>query len=172
MYPYNEIIDSNKIHTVFIWLSCACHTFYTFFLRRDLLSQCIFNFFSGFLVLLNPLLSFVSHWYLYILACLPPFNSCLRPPLHHSSVSPVISKAICTFTFFLTCHRNIRLQAAAGSLFLSLIKGHPLFTGNMCIWDLGPLAGLGTVREIFDTVQCVSTASAKSSKVSARIHTK
>lgn len=43
---------------------------------------------------------------------------------------------------------------------------------NICIWDLGTLAVLGTVRDIFYTIQCINTADGKTSNVSAGIHTK
>lgn len=42
------------------WLKCACRTFYAFFVRTDLFSQCDFNFFLCSLFLLI-LWSFVFH---------------------------------------------------------------------------------------------------------------
>lgn len=83
-----------------------------------------FSIFSGFPVPLDPPLSSISHLYLYPPACLPSWTRlCI---LHlFSPLSPPLWNSTCVFTFFLSCHCNIGLGAAAGSLLLCLAKGHP-----------------------------------------------
>lgn len=82
------------------WLKCACRTFYAFFIEEISFHSVISIFFSVFLVSLNPLVSCISCW------CL---SSSPHPPPLHRPVSPPLSKATCTFTFFLTCHCDIRI---------------------------------------------------------------